>query len=59
MGGTRTVVSGHAHQYRDLTGEGVRHVWVPSTAFYLPDEIQGRVGAKVAARADAATSSQR
>jgi 3',5'-cyclic AMP phosphodiesterase CpdA len=43
----RAVLSGHAHQYRDRTVAGVRHIWVPSTAYYLPDEIQDRVGEKV------------
>jgi hypothetical protein len=42
------VVSGHTHQYLDRTVEGVRHLWVPSTAFYLPDDIQERVGEKIA-----------
>jgi 3',5'-cyclic AMP phosphodiesterase CpdA len=41
------VLSGHTHQYRDRTVEGVRHVWLPSTAFYLPDELQERLGEKV------------
>ncbi len=27
------VVSGHLHQYRDRTIDGIRHVWAPSTAF--------------------------
>ena len=43
----RAAISGHTHQYRDRTVEGLRHVWVPSTAFYLPDGIQDRVGEKV------------
>jgi hypothetical protein len=43
----RAVISGHTHQYRDRVVEGVRHVWVPSTAFFLPDELQDRVGEKV------------
>lgn len=43
----RAVVSGHTHQYRDRLVDGVRHVWVPSTAYYLPDEIQERIGEKV------------
>ena len=43
----RAVISGHTHQYRDRTVDGIRHIWVPSTAFYLPDEIQDRVGEKV------------
>lgn len=41
------VISGHTHQYRDRMVDGVRHVWLPSTAFYLPDEMQARVGEKV------------
>ena len=43
----RAVISGHTHQYRDRVVDAVRHVWVPSTAFYLPDEVQDRVGEKV------------
>jgi 3',5'-cyclic AMP phosphodiesterase CpdA len=43
----RVVLSGHTHQYRDRTVEAVRHVWLPSTAFYLPDELQERLGEKV------------
>jgi len=43
----RAVVSGHAHQYLDRMLDGVRHVWVPSTAFYLPDDMQDRVGEKI------------
>jgi 3',5'-cyclic AMP phosphodiesterase CpdA len=44
----RIVLSGHVHQYLDRTVDGVRHIWVPSTAFFLPDSIQERVGEKVA-----------
>lgn len=43
----RAVVSGHTHQYLDRTVAGVRHLWLPSTAFVLPDEIQARVGEKL------------
>jgi 3',5'-cyclic AMP phosphodiesterase CpdA len=43
----RAVVSGHVHQYRDRVVDGVRHVWIPSTAFFLPDELQDRIGEKV------------
>ncbi|MBC7956910.1 MAG: metallophosphoesterase [Cytophagales bacterium] len=43
----RAVVSGHTHQYLDRIASGVRHLWLPSTAFVLPDEIQARVGEKV------------
>ena len=45
--GLEIVLSGHTHQYRDRVVDGVRHLWVPSTAFYLPDAIQERVGEKV------------
>jgi len=41
------VFSGHTHQHLDLQGPGVRHVWVPSSAFVLPDDMQVRVGEKV------------
>lgn len=43
----RLVVSGHTHQYHDVTVDGVRHLWMPSTAFILPDEMQARVGEKL------------
>ena len=43
----QAVVSGHTHQYRDRVVDGVRHLWVPSTAFFLPDEVQERIGEKV------------
>jgi hypothetical protein len=43
----RLVVSGHAHQYLDTTVEGVRHLWMPSSAFILPDDMQTRIGEKV------------
>jgi len=43
----RLVVSGHAHQYLDTTVEGVRHLWMPSTAFILPDDMQTRIGEKL------------
>jgi hypothetical protein len=43
----RIVLSGHVHQYLDCTIDGVRHIWVPSTAFFLPDSIQERMGEKV------------
>lgn len=43
----RWVFSGHTHQYLDLHSAGVRHVWVPSTAFVLPDATQSRVGEKL------------
>jgi 3',5'-cyclic AMP phosphodiesterase CpdA len=43
----RLVVSGHAHQYLDTMVEGVRHLWIPSTAFILPDDMQSRIGEKL------------
>ncbi len=43
----RAVVSGHTHQYLDRTVAGARHLWLPSTAFVLPDEMQVRVGEKL------------
>jgi predicted phosphodiesterase len=43
----RLVVSGHMHQFRDLMIDGVRHLWMPSTAFVMPDEMQLRQGEKV------------
>jgi predicted phosphodiesterase len=43
----RIVVSGHTHQYLDVVAAGVRHVWLPSSAFVLPDRMQVRVGEKL------------
>ena len=43
----KLVLCGHTHQYLDRTIDGVRHIWLPSTAFYLPDTMQDRVGEKV------------
>ena len=43
----RMVVSGHTHQHLDTSDNGVRHVWVPSTGFILPDHMQPRLGEKV------------
>lgn len=43
----RLVVSGHMHQHMDEERGGVRHVWLPSTAFVIPDELQHRVGEKL------------
>lgn len=43
----RLVVSGHTHQYLDVTARDVRHVWMPSSAFVLPDELQVRIGEKL------------
>jgi len=43
----RLVVSGHTHQYLDVVDAGVRHVWMPSSGFVLPDAMQPRVGEKL------------
>ena len=43
----RIVVSGHTHQHLDRCEADVRHVWMPSTAFVLPDTMQARVGEKI------------
>ncbi|MES2226554.1 MAG: metallophosphoesterase [Pseudomonadota bacterium] len=43
----RLVISGHTHQYLDTTVDGVRHLWMPSTAFILPDDLQARIGEKL------------
>jgi hypothetical protein len=42
----RFVLSGHAHQSRRLTVDGVEHVWAPSTAFCIPDAVQEPIGVK-------------
>ena len=43
----RLVLSGHTHQFLDVVAAGVRHVWMPSSGFVLPDEMQARVGEKL------------
>lgn len=43
----RLVVSGHTHQYLDTIASGVRHIWMPSSGFVLPDQMQARVGEKL------------
>jgi 3',5'-cyclic AMP phosphodiesterase CpdA len=42
----RLVISGHTHQAHDFVANGVRHVWVPSSAFVIADRLQHRVGKK-------------
>lgn len=42
----RLVLSGHAHQIRRISVDGVEHIWLPSTAFTIPDRMQERVGEK-------------
>lgn len=41
------VLSGHTHQWLDWQADGIRHCWLPSTAFVLPDALQSRVGDKL------------
>jgi 3',5'-cyclic AMP phosphodiesterase CpdA len=43
----RVVLSGHTHQYRSRRIGEIEHVWVPSTAFVFPDEMQERLGVKL------------
>jgi len=43
----RFVLSGHTHQARRIDIDGVEHRWAPSTAFWIPDELQERIGEKV------------
>ena len=43
----RAVISGHVHQYLDRRIDGVRYIWVPSTAYFMPDEVQERIGEKI------------
>ena len=43
----RGVFSGHTHQALDATEGGVRHLWIPSSAFVMPDWMQAPVGEKV------------
>jgi hypothetical protein len=43
----RLVISGHTHQYLDAVVASVRHVWMPSSGFVLPDEMQARLGEKL------------
>jgi hypothetical protein len=43
----RLVIPGHARQHLDVVASGVRHVWMPSSGFVLPDEMQARVGEKL------------
>lgn len=40
------VISGHAHQARQLHADGADHLWVPTTWAVLPDEAQPVLGAK-------------
>jgi hypothetical protein len=39
--GVSLVVSGHVHEYRDRTFNGLRHLWVPAVAFAAPQSHGG------------------
>jgi 3',5'-cyclic AMP phosphodiesterase CpdA len=39
--GVRLVVSGHLHQHRDRVIDGIRHLWLPSTAFMASEPRGG------------------
>ena len=43
----RAVISGHVHQYLDRRIDGVRYIWIPSAAYFMPDEVQDRIGEKI------------
>ncbi|MES2095620.1 MAG: metallophosphoesterase [Pseudomonadota bacterium] len=43
----RFVASGHTHQLRRLTDDGIEHFWVPSTSFVVPDAMQEWIGEKI------------
>lgn len=43
----KVVASGHLHQYLDRMVAGVRHLWLPSTAYLLGDDMQARIGEKL------------
>ena len=40
------VLSGHAHQRRQLRVDGTDHLWVPATWAALPDHVQQALGSK-------------
>lgn len=41
------VISGHVHQWRERTANGIRQIWAPSTAFILGDPYQPAYGSKL------------
>ena len=45
----RFVAAGHTHQARQHLVCGVEHIWVPSLAFTLPDDMQETIGEKIVA----------
>ena len=42
----RLVASGHVHQRRDFTWNGIRRIWAPSAGFIISDQRQERIGIK-------------
>lgn len=42
----RLVICGHTHQLHQVDEGTVRHVWLPSTSFCVPEALQQRVGDK-------------
>ena len=46
-GSARLYVSGHVHQWRQGSLDGLDYVWVPSTWAVLPDRMQEVIGTKV------------
>lgn len=45
-GGVRAIVSGHVHQHRHMSADGIELIWAPSTAFHMPDDQQPAMGLK-------------
>lgn len=45
-GHLKLVASGHVHQRRHFRLRGVDYVWAPSSAFFMPDDMQKRLGDK-------------
>lgn len=43
----RFVASGHVHQTLEEELDGVHRLWVPSTAFIIPDSVQPAMGDKI------------
>lgn len=42
----RFVITGHTHQLRTIKVDGVEHLWAPSSAYFIPDALQERIGKK-------------
>ena len=43
----RLFASGHTHQALDRMLDGTRHIWLPSTAYRFPDDMQEQIGRKL------------